>query len=213
MIIYRIRLICQVRRGWGWWFPTTICGKPWKNEELRNMPLSSSIASAPVSSPDSNEMKASAPTPSRSSARSSNARSAMWWNISKMKNKKSRNPCGFREVLHLGRRITSSGTPQQQRPRKRSCRPWGCCQRPGSLASSACGSENTWNNVISTTKWSSLEWLLLPDHCVVWTNVDEKFLSTSCVYYIRCSLFCKCFFAIPITNRLCIILLVVEINR
>ena len=109
--------------------------------------------------------------------------------------------------------LTSSGTPQQQQPRRRSCRPWGCCLRPGSLASSACGSENTWNNVISTTKWSSLEWLLLPDHCVVWTNVDEKFLSTSCVYYIRCSLFCKCFFAIPITDRLCIILLVVEINR
>ena len=28
--------------------------------------------------------------------------------------------------------ITSSGTPQQQQPRKRSCRPWGCYQRPGS---------------------------------------------------------------------------------
>ena len=27
-----------------------------------------------------------------------------------------------------GEEITSSGTPQQQRPRKRSCRPWGCCQ-------------------------------------------------------------------------------------
>ena len=32
-------------------------------------------------------------------------------------------------------RITSSGTPQQQQPRKRSYRPWGCYLRPGSPSS------------------------------------------------------------------------------
>ena len=41
-----------------------------------------------------------------------------------------------REHFVLNREeITSSETPQQQQPRKRSYRPWGCCLRPGSPSS------------------------------------------------------------------------------
>ena len=37
--------------------------------------------------------------------------------------------------LFRKKNLTSSGTPQQQQPRKRSYRPWGCYLRPGSPSS------------------------------------------------------------------------------